>query len=480
VHPLHLFLASCDAAPDEAIVLQGDIVYSRRDLCTLAGNLTVGLEAHGVNAETNARILIVLPNSVDLIALIIATWSLGGLPMLLSPKSTEQQQTLIEQNHRPALSVDVKRSSLLKEHKGEIGDIRPTADDDASVIFTSGSTGAPKGVVQTGSTLTSGSTRVAQSLAYRRREHILVPIPFAHDYGWGQVLSSLVGQHCLVLPEREILPDVTRAINQHRPSVFAGVPSLYAALLFGISGFEKADISSLRIFSATGSVFAPKIRTALQDRAPDAKIYSNYGLTETYRTACLAPSDSTDHDGTVGKAISGVQIKVMRPNGSDCAIGERGEIVHIGEGVFDRYLDDLENTDKIRTQVDSKPAVMTGDIGVLDKYGFLTIVGRQDRLIKSMDIRINLADIEDAYAMLDGVYSVAVLGTPNLELATVVLTAIVVLETNANAQHVRRAANKTLAPHMRARQIIVVDELPRTPLGKVDYPALQTLIPSLT
>jgi non-ribosomal peptide synthetase component E (peptide arylation enzyme) len=134
VHPLHLFLASCDAAPDEAIVLQGDIVYSRRDLCTLAGNITVGLEAHGVNTETNARILIVLPNFVDLISLIIATWSLGRLPMLLSPKSTEQQQTLIEQNHRPALGVDVKRLSLLKENKGEIGDIRPTADDDDASV----------------------------------------------------------------------------------------------------------------------------------------------------------------------------------------------------------------------------------------------------------------------------------------------------------------------------------------------------------
>jgi len=471
-HPLDHFLTLLGQAPDQSMIAQGKRTWSRAEVAEMAASQAAGLVAAGIRQQD--RVLLILANAPRMVAAIPAIWSLGATPMFLSVKASDKQRQDVIARYRPTLVLDDQRIEALATAASALGGERPTADSDASVVFTSGSTGVPKGVVQKGGTLVSGVARVARSLGNGAQERILVPIPFAHDYGWGQMLSGLVAGHLLILPEREVLVDLADAINLHRPTVLAGVPSLYSALLFGISGFERAETDCLRILTSTGSPFSPRVFAALSERVPQARILRNYGLTETYRGCCLPPEAADAAPGCVGHPIEDVEIRIVDSSGAALPAGLEGEVVHIGAGVFDRYLDDPEATARARRMVDGRPAVFTGDIGRLDAAGRLVLSGRRDRLVKLMDIRVNLTDVEDAIGALEPVRDVAVIARPH-ELQGTELIAFCIPHHAASPSDIQRQINSALPVHMRARKVIVLEALPRTSVGKVDYPALMTL-----
>ncbi|SPF79106.1 Long-chain-fatty-acid--CoA ligase [Aliiroseovarius pelagivivens] len=471
MHPFDAFLNNTATDPEKPAVAQGHLVWSRAQLLDRAAQLAAALSGQGL--QPGQRVLVALPNTADLVALIPAIWSLGGLPMFVSAKATDHQRQLIQSRHAPDLTIDTAGLAQLEAPRPSLGTHRPDASSDASVVFTSGSSGPPKGVVQTGATLTEGVARVARSIGYNPEERILVPIPFAHDYGWGQLLSGLVGGHFLILPERDILPDIAKAINTHRPTVFAGVPSLYSALLFGISGFETADTDSLRLLTSTGSPFTDGLFKALSDRIPAARILRNYGLTETYRTCCLSPDQSASRPGSVGQPIDGVELRIVDGKGSCLPPGQEGEVIHLGKGVFERYLDDPDATSQTRRLLDGQPAVFTGDVGMLCEEGFLHLYGRRDRLIKSLDIRVSLDDVEEAMEDLPNVAEIAVLAREH-DIQGSELVAFCVPSEEVTARQIQIAANRALPTHMRPRHIYLLKQMPRTPVGKVDYPALRS------
>jgi len=470
-HPFSAFLALAAASPDTIAVVQGDTTLTRADLLGRAAEMSAGLADHGIRADApGARVLINLGNSADMVALVLAIWSQGGLPMFLSAKAPKSHLDGVCARLGPALVVTQDALAGLARVGGPLGAAQPAPDADASVVFTSGSTGLPKGVVQKGGTLTSGVTRVAATQGYQEHEHILVGIPFAHDYGWGQMLSGVVGGHRLILPEREILVDIGKAVTRHQPTVFAGVPSLYAALLFGISGFEKAQTDSLRLMTSTGSAFSDDLYAALSARVPQARITRNYGLTETYRSCCRLPDHPEAPPNCIGRPVLGCEIVIVDAAGEPVPHGEEGEIVHTGEGVFDRYLDDPEATAKARRVIGGRASVFTGDIGIMDDAGSITLLGRRDRLVKSMDIRINLNDVEREVTATTGALETAVVAVPN-DRTGVEMTAFCVAH-RREARDLHRTINRALPAHMRPRFVEVVEALPRTPVGKVDYVSL--------
>lgn len=468
-HPLTRFAALAKDDPDALAVVQGDRSLGRADLMARAGALIEGLEI-----APDDRVLIQLSNSPEMIALVLAIWAKGGLPMFLSAKSPDRHRDALIARHAPVLTIDAAALETLPPGGAAFDPPRPSGDRDGSVVFTSGSTGMPKGVVQKAATLTSGAERVARAMGYGPSERILVAIPFAHDYGWGQMLSGLVGGHALILPPRDILVEVSRSITRDRPSVLAGVPSLFAGLLNAVSDFEKSRTESLAIVTSTGSPFPPTLYAALAERLPDARILRNYGLTETYRGCCLPPELAPGREGSVGRPIEGVTIAIADPSGQPLPVGEEGEVVHLGAGVFDRYLDDPEATARSRRRCgDLGLGVFTGDIGRLDRDGFLHLAGRRDRLVKSMDIRINLGDVESELVALPMVIEAAVIARPH-PLTGSELAAFCTTRDGADARAVRIAANRSLPAHLRPREITVLETLPRTPVGKTDYPALAT------
>ncbi|MEX0299172.1 MAG: class I adenylate-forming enzyme family protein [Kordiimonas sp.] len=477
VHPYKAYLTRLHDAPDDLLVIHGERRLSRGQLGQIAGGIARKLEQMKIVSTVDLeqpRVLICLPNSPEMMALILAVWAQGGLPMLLSPKSPSNHLRYIQSRHHPELVVDEMVLRTLLGSPNPLPEREISGDVDASAVFTSGSTGTPKGVVQKGITLSSSTCRISEDLGYTSHERILVPIPMSHDYGWNQMLAGLVCGHTIILPDNSSLIEVSRAIDKHKPSVVAGVPSLYTGLLMGVSGFESVDTSNVRMLISTGSPFSSRLYQMLKDRVPDARILLNYGLTETFRSCCLRPEDLRDSESSLGRPVKGVEIIIVDENGRELPPKSEGEIVHVGAGSFDRYLDDLDKTRQTRSIVSDQPAVATGDIGYLDTSGYVYFIGRRDRLVKVMDINVSLNEVENIIASLDGVEEVAVISRGNIFMGKEII-ALCVLQADSTQSEIKQKISLALPAHMQPRKIYTGATLPRTSLGKVDYPAVQKL-----
>lgn len=449
--------------------------------------------AHGVGP--GQRVVIWSGNSVAMAAAILGVWGNGAVPVLLGPQSparhlahaadlTDAALVLAE----PALlslargATERATSELLArapQPRTRWVPVPAAPEAPASILFTSGSSGMPKGVTQTHATLASGCDRVACVLGLTPQDLVLCGVPWAFDYGWGQLLSTFLRGVPQVMPNSATPFAVCDAITRHRPTVLAAVPPLVAGLTQGVSGIASADLRSVRLITNTGSRLGPPLLAALGRWFPAARVSLNYGLTETYRTASLDPARIGSHADTVGRAIPGVTLAIVDENGRPVAPGTVGEIVHRGAGVFAAYWNDPAATERARrpdplaASAAAAACVYTGDLGWLDDEGYLRLVGRRDRQIKSMGVRVSPEEIEAILAASGLVDEVAVIALPHPVIGDMVVAVIGAAPERpdpiANLQDLARA---TMSPFMQPRRYEMLDRLPRTPNGKIDYPAL--------
>ncbi|MDP3768414.1 MAG: fatty acid--CoA ligase family protein, partial [Dehalococcoidia bacterium] len=250
----------------------------------------------------------------------------------------------------------------------------------------------------------------------------------------------------------------------------------------GISPIRDIDRSSIRLITNTGSKIPEPLFPDIADLFPDAAISLNYGLTETYRSATLPTALARQFPTSVGHAIPGVTLTIVREDGTPADPGEEGEIVHGGGGVFLGYWGLPEKTAEARRPdpawrhegVPAPMAVFTGDLGVVDDNGLLYVSGRRDRQLKSMGVRVSPDEVESIIANLGLVAEIAIVSRPHEILGDMVIGVVVADGRTADpVQALQKAARATMSPFMRPMEWNVVDALPRTPSGKVDYPALK-------
>ncbi len=457
--------------------------------------------AEALDLDAGDIVVINANNSVAFVTALLGTWARGGIPCFLHPEApathfaqvlatTRPRVVLRDTEQAPCTDAHIVTLPVpVGPHRGsETGfDRGDPADGElpASILFTSGSTGSPKGVTQSGDSLLSGARRVYASLGLRPDDRIACPIPFTFDYGWGQLLSCLLLGLTLVLPAPANAFGLCAAIARHRPTVLAAVPSLAADLLAGLAPIRETNTRSVRLITSTGSRMPPAVAGQLLDCFPNAMLSLNYGLTETYRSTTLDPALSRRHANSAGKPIDGVDIRILRPDGSEAKPGEHGEIVHRGAGIFTRYWGDEASTLEVRRPdpFDEDPrspegvAVFTGDIGFIDDHGLLHVVGRSDGLMKSMGVRISRDEIEHLLMDSGLLHEAAVIGRSHDQIGDMVV-AIVTFgagqERDDSLKALKRYANRSMSRYMRPREYIVTDALPRNTNGKVDYPALRT------
>ena len=245
----------------------------------------------------------------------------------------------------------------------------------------------------------------------------MCPIPWSFDYGYGQLLSTLLRGVTQILPMNTSPLAVWEAIGRRRPSVLPGIPSLFTWLLRGPARPDGVDVSCLRMVTNTGGTIPDGVLQAMFELFAGARIVLNYGLTETYRTSCLDPARVRERPNSIGRPIPGVEVEIRREDGSLADPDEVGEIVHRGGSLFSGYWANPEATDRALRADPADPSarrvLFTGDLGRRDEEGLLYFVGRRDHQLKSMGVRVNPAEIE---ALLDAsglVREVAVFGMPH-------------------------------------------------------------------
>ncbi len=353
--------------------------------------------------------------------------------------------------------------------------------DIAQVTYTSGSTGAPKGVMISHANLWAAMTAVTGYLGIRPDDRIASILPFSFVYGMSQVLCA-VGTGAALGIERSPLPQQLVAnLRDREMTVLAAVPPLWLQLLSAAT-FRDAALPALRILTnAGGHLPVERVRT-LRRAQPQAQLYLMYGLTEVLRSTFLPPDEVDRRPGSMGRAIPGAEVLVLREDLTPCAAGEVGELVHAGPTVTLGYWQDPEGTARafrphpLRRSPNGERVVFSGDLVRQDDAGFLYYVGRRDRLIKSLGYRVSPEEIGDVIQSSGEVADVVVAGEPDPQRGERVV-AHLVLCPGGSLERLQRYCGIELPRHMQPARYDVRDAIPRLPNGKYDLVTLRSASP---
>lgn len=492
------FLATVREHPDRIAFQRAEQATSFTALLERGNQYAAQYRSLGVH-ETD-RVMVFLESTAEMAAAVLGVWAVSGIPILVDPATSGSHIDHVIERATPCLIVapsrlriralDERHSTLprigAEEVVGSASCLDSTSEsiptDPASILFTSGSTGSPKGVTQTHGSLIRANRAVAEALGLRDEDRIVCPIPWSFDYGYGQLLTTILRGTTQILPVAADPASLSLAIETHRPTVLPGVPSLFAYLLRGPFPFAETDLTSIRIVTNTGGGIPDAILSEMIELFAEASILLNYGLTESYRTTCLPADELKRRRTSIGKPIEGVEVLILREDGSLADPGEQGEIIHRGDYLFAEYWNDPESSartlrpDPTRDPGEEAPVMVlfTGDLGSMDEEGFIYFHGRRDRQIKSMGVRVSPTEIE---ALLYGtglLREVAVFARPNLLIGQEVWAAVVPIDSEPKIERRLHAySHQAMSRYMKPRRYLVKDELPKTVTGKIDYLALE-------
>lgn len=354
--------------------------------------------------------------------------------------------------------------------------------DLAAILYTSGSTGKPKGVMLSHANVMAGATIVSTYLGITERERILAALPFSFDAGLNQLTTAIQQGGTIVLIKFTFGREVVQKLVDEQITGLAGVPTLWSLLAQPNSGLHKHRLSNLRYITNTGGAMPQTVLKILRELLPTTGVFLMYGLTEAFRSTYLPPEELDRRPTSMGKAIPDTEIRVINEHGQECKPGEIGELVHRGPTVSMGYWGNPEATAKVLRPNPLAPAELgdqervcySGDLVKKDEEGFLYYLGRRDTMIKCSGHRISPTEVEEVLFQSGQVRQAAVIGIPD-EVMGQVIKAFVVARDGSPLEVPKLLAycGERVPRYMIPRRIDVLDELPKTTSGKVDYPALR-------
>lgn len=338
-------------------------------------------------------------------------------------------------------------------------------DDLACLMYTSGSTGRAKGVMISHRNIVANTRSILDYLNLTERDRMMVILPFFYCYGASLIHTHVAVGGSLVLENQFLYPNkVLDTMAEEEVTGFAGVPSSFAILLRR-SSLRTRVFPRLRYVTQAGGSMAPSLIRELRQALPGVSVYVMYGQTEaTARLSCLAPEHLESKLGSIGKAIPGVELKVLNEQGEEVAPGEVGEIVARGENIMKGYWNSPEETNLV---LDER-GLHTGDLGRVDEEGFLYVVDRKKDMIKSGSHRVSAREIEEVILSLPTVLECAAIGVPDEMLGEVVKAFVVpVNREGVDEAQIIRFCKEHLPPYKVPRMLSVVQSLPRNEAGKI-------------
>jgi malonyl-CoA/methylmalonyl-CoA synthetase len=335
------------------------------------------------------------------------------------------------------------------------------AGDLAAILYTSGTTGRSKGAMLTHRALASNSETLRDYWRFTADDVLIHALPIFHTHGLfvATNVSLMAGGACLFLPGF----DAARIIDlMPRATALMGVPTFYTRLL-DQPGLAQAA-QGMRLFISGSAPLLAETHDRWRAVTGHA-ILERYGMTETNMNTSN-PYDGDRRAGTVGFPLPGVELKVTDPaSGAEMPQGEIGVIEVRGDNVFAGYW---QMPEKTAEELRPDGWFITGDLGRIDADGYVTIVGRGKDLIITGGFNVYPKEVESLIDDLPGVLESAVIGVPHPDFGEAVV-AVVVPETGATVTEVDVMAGVagSLAKFKQPKRVIVIDELPRNTMGKV-------------
>ena len=346
--------------------------------------------------------------------------------------------------------------------------------DMTAILYTSGSTGRPKGVVLSHRNLVAGALSVASYLNNHLDDRLLAVLPLSFDYGLSQLTTTFSVGARAVLMDYLLPRDVIRAVEREGITGLAAVPPLWVQL--AQLPWPEAARDNLRYFTNSGGAMPRATLAALRQALPRTTPYLMYGLTEAFRSTYLPPGELERRPDSMGKAIPNAEILVVREDGSPCAPGEPGELVHRGALVSLGYWNDPDKTARRFRPVPggeaglplAEMAVWSGDTVRRDEDGFLYFIGRQDDMIKTSGYRVSPTEVEEVVYGSQLVAEAAALGITHPLLGQAVVVVAKSREGNLESEALMNHCKRHLPNFMVPLAVISRDSLPRNPNGKID------------
>jgi len=478
-----------------AVETQDGLQYSWRDLERASAMLANLLE--GLNIPKGARIAVQVEKSVEAMVLYLATLRAGFvfLPLNTAYQSAEIQYFI--ENAEPAVVVcsganfgwvskiafkagtqyvftlnDDRTGSLLDRavHCSDLHSVSHNKQDDmAAILYTSGTTGRSKGAMLSHGNLLSNAQTLKTYWGWRAGDVLIHALPIFHVHGlFVAIHGALLNGSKMIWLSKFDPQYVIRKMPE--ATVFMGVPTLYVRML-SEPALTQQQAAHMRLFIAGSAPLLIETFKEWQERTGHT-ILERYGMSETimltsnpYAADARHADQSERRGGTVGFPLPGVQLRVHNDAGQALSVEEVGGIQVKGPNVFAGYW---RMPEKTQEEFTADGFFKTGDVGKIDKRGYVVIVGRSKDLIISGGYNVYPAEIEGYINDMPGVAESALVGVPHPDFGEVGV-AVVIAKSGAHVSGdaIIAALKSQLANFKIPKKCFVVEALPRNTMGKV-------------
>ncbi|GAB3244729.1 long-chain-fatty-acid--CoA ligase [Arthrobacter pigmenti] len=481
----NILTQSASTATDRVAIKMDDIELSYGVIDGLSQRVAGLLRDNGI--QPGDRVAVISPNIPPMPAVYYGILRYGAIVVPLNPllKGREIEYHLddsgaklafafegvLEQVRQGAaasgievVSMDASFAKLLGGHDAISDVAEADASDTAVILYTSGTTGRPKGAELTHHNLLSNAELSRTLFRIAKGDVLFGGLPFFHIFGQTCALNAGVSAAATIT----ILPrfDPVKAmeiIQRDRVTIFLGVPTMYIGLL-GVPDRGRYDVSTLRVAASGGAALPLEVLHEFES-AFDATLLEGYGLSETSPVVSFNQLDGIRKPGSIGTAVSGAELKIVDDDGNELTTGEVGELAVSGEYVMKGYWRNPEATGAAI----SDGWFRTGDMARKDEDNVFFIVDRKKDMILRGGYNVYPREIEEVLYEHEAVSEAAVLGQPD-ETQGEEVVAVVVLKEGAAAvteDQVRDFVAERVAAYKYPRRVIIADELPKGPTGKI-------------
>jgi len=448
---------------------------------------------HSLGVRAGDRVAVQVDKCPDMLALYAACAQTGAIFLPLNTAYTAAELAYFVGDSGAALLVgDPARSGALEKvaqaagaafatldaqggSLSESADTQPTdfntverhRDDLAAFLYTSGTTGRSKGAMLSQQNLISNAQTLTDLWQFTRDDVLLHALPIFHTHGLFVATNVMLiaGGAMVFMPKL----DTDRLIDwMPRATSMMGVPTFYTRLLDD-PRFDRACTANMRLFISGSAPLLAATHVAFEERTGH-RILERYGMTETNMNTSN-PYDGERRAGTVGLPLPDVELRIADAQGAELPRGETGVVEVRGPNVFQGYWNMPEKTEE---DMREDGFFITGDLGVQDDEGYVTIVGRGKDLIISGGYNIYPKELELLLDAQPGVLESAVIGVAHNDMGEVPLAVLVQGDgPQVDVAAIEAAMATAVARFKQPRSYHVVDALPRNTMGKVQKVALR-------
>ena len=366
-------------------------------------------------------------------------------------------------------------------------DERPIASDACAMLYTGGTTGKAKGVLLSSANFNKNAEAAIESCeCLEKGDRFLAVLPIFHGFGLGVCIHTVLmyGGTSILLPVFKVRKFI-QLITKYKPAVIAGVPAIFGAIVSGDS--KEIDMSFVKLVISGGDRLPSNVQDAMNEllsrHGSKAVIRQGYGLTECLSGVSLMPPGCLEHN-CIGRPYSNTDFKIIDPEtGNELPNGTNGEILISGPSVMIGYYNEKEeNRNTLKMDEKGRLWLHTGDMGRIGDNGLLYFECRIKRMIITNGYNVYPNVLEDIISSCHGVSDCSVIGVPDA-LRGEVVRAYIVFDKSAAREgsfdealkEVKKELALQVSKFAMPRSFVVLDEIPRTKVGKTDTEALLSM-----